>query len=359
VQDLGVNKGCCVIMAGGRGTRFWPMSRKANPKHLLPLGKNASLLKETFDRVVPLVGKDNIIIITNADQRTSIIDQLPELPTENIIGEPVGLNTAACSVLGAGIASKITGGGPFALLPADHYIPDSEKFSSQLNAAFQTASTTKTVITFGIEPTFPATGYGYIKAGLDHEQTVGKGFIEKPDLNNASKMLKKGNYYWNSGMFIWNSEWFACEANRCMPDIFNAIAPAVESWGGDKFESELERVYQNCPSAPIDTALMEKLETFTVYKAQFRWSDLGSWDAWGELAPELSNQNKGLVEELITVNSKGSIIHAQGKTVALVGVDNLVIVDTGDALLVCDKENTQSLRDVIKELENRGLKNLL
>ena len=359
MSGLDVTNGCCVIMAGGRGTRFWPMSRRATPKHLLPLGKEASLLRETFDRVVPLVGVDKIIIITNADQRAATMEQIPELPAENIIGEPVGLNTAACSVLGAGIASKITGGGPFALLPADHYIPDPDNFISQLNNAFITTSKIKTVITFGIEPTFPATGYGYIEAGVDQELTVGKRFVEKPDMQTASDMLKKGNYFWNSGIFIWNSSWFSSEAERCLPEIFNSMAPAVEAWGTDLFNSGLELAYTNCPAAPIDTALMENLETFTVHKAKFRWSDLGSWDAWGELAPEISGSHNGLVGDLISVESSGSIIHAQDKMVALVGVENLVIVDSGDALLVCNKDDTQSLREVIKELESRGCKNLL
>lgn len=353
--------GICVIMAGGRGTRFWPLSRGDRPKQLLPLSGGRSLLRETFDRVAPLVGPERILVVTSGSLGPAVCADLPELPPSHVITEPVGRNTAPCAVLGAGIAGRIDPGAPFALLPADHLIPDADAFRRQLGAAFARAAAAPTVVTLGIGPDRPETGYGYLETSAEADAEGfrrGLAFVEKPDRDTAAGYVASGRYFWNGGIFVWNARWFAEAAVRHVPEVVRLLAPAVAAFGTDGFAAALEGGYGACPAESIDYAVMEKLPGFEVLPAAFRWSDLGSWDAWGELAPELEGDNRGEAP-LVAVDARGNVVRAEGKLVALVGVDDLVVVDTPDALLVCRKADAQRIKDIIARLERDGRRDLL
>ena len=354
-------RGICVIMAGGRGTRFWPLSRAARPKQLLPLAAGRSLLRETCDRVLPLVGPGRVLVVTGAELADAVRAELPELPAAHVVGEPVGRNTAPCAVLGAGLAARLDPDAPFALLPADHLIPDPDTFRSQLGQAFARAAAAPVVVTLGIRPDRPETGYGYLETADDADAAGfrrGLGFVEKPDRATAAGYVASGRYFWNGGIFVWNPRRFAAAASTHLPRTAALLAPAVAAHGTDGFAAALETGYRQCPAESVDYAVMEKLDGFEVLPAAFRWSDLGSWDAWGELAPALEGGNRGEAD-VVAVDAAGNVVRADGKLVALVGVDGLVVIDTPDALLVCRKTDAQRIKDVIARLEDEDRRDLL
>ena len=359
------SRGICVIMAGGRGTRFWPLSRSSRPKQLQPLasgsGTGSSLLRDTFERVEPLVGADRVLVITSGTLAEPTLAELPEVPARNIICEPMGRNTAPCAVLGLGVAARLDATAPVALLPADHFIPDEDIFRVQLAEAFDLAARQQTVVTLGIAPTHPETGYGYIRTGpepADDAVRPGEAFVEKPDRATAESYVRSGNYFWNSGMFVWNPRHFAAMAANHLPEVSRLMQGPISGYGTPDFPRALESAYAVCPAESVDVAVMEKLPGFSVLKARFRWSDLGSWDAWGELASALEGGNRG-VGDLLAVASEGNIIRGGERLVALLGVDDLIVVDTPDALLVASKSKAQRIKDIIARLEADGRADLL
>ncbi len=355
------SRGICVIMAGGRGTRFWPLSRTARPKQLQALSSGVSLLRDTFKRLEPLVGADRILVVTSGSLAEPTRADLPELPPENVICEPVGRNTAPCAVLGMGVASRIDPAAPVALLPADHFIPDDDLFRDQLQTAFDLAIAKKTVVTIGVRPTHPETGYGYIRTeGEPHPagDLDGQEFVEKPDAVRAEEYVRSGKFYWNSGIFIWNPLWFSTMAGQHVPEIARLMDPPIKEFGTDGFTLALENAYGDCPSESVDVAIMEKLPGFSLLEASFRWSDLGSWDAWGDLSGEIKDGNNGLAD-LLCIDSTGNIVRSDGRLVALLGVDDLIIVDTPDALLVTRKIHAQRIKEIINRLESDGRSDLL
>jgi len=355
-------RGICVIMAGGRGTRFWPLSRSHMPKQLLPLGGDKSLLRETYERVVPLVGADRILVITSGSLAAPTRAQLPELPPDNIITEPVGRNTAPCAVLGMAVAAKIDAAAPVALLPADHFIPDQEIFRQQLIEAFALAARQETVVTFGIRPNRPEIGYGYIETENqvnDDGYRQGQRFVEKPDVKTAAEYMTSGRYFWNSGIFIRNSAFFVSSAESFVPRVKDLMAPAGETFGTEDFAVALEKAYGDCPADSIDYAVMEKLAGFSLTEARFTWSDLGSWDSWGELSPSLGDGNRGQ-GKVITLDSADNVLMGSDKrTIVMLGVNDLIVVDTPDALLICPKADAQRIKEVIQALEQDGRQDLL
>ncbi len=345
--------GFCVVMAGGRGTRFWPLSRIDRPKQLLPLGaQGRTLLRETCERLFPLVGPQRIVVVTNAAQSAGTSAELPELPPDHVIAEPIGRNTAPCAALGALLAERLGGGGPIALLPADHFIPDADSLRAQLADAFAHATTAREACTFGVRPLRAETGYGYIEvAGAAEGGPLrGRRFVEKPDAATAAAYVASGRYLWNSGMFVWDSTVFGAALDQHLPGLRERLTPVVAAHGTPAFAAALAAAYADCPSNSLDQAIMEKLSSFAVFEAAFQWSDLGSWDAWGQAAPALPGGNRGDAV-LYAVEARGNIVRAPGKTVAILGVDGLVVVDTPDALLVCRADAAQRLREVITRLE--------
>ncbi|MBM4129498.1 mannose-1-phosphate guanylyltransferase [bacterium] len=352
--------GICVIMAGGRGTRFWPLSRAARPKQLLALATGTSLLRDTFERVVPLVGAERVLVVTSGDLAAAVRADLPELPAMHVITEPVGRTPAPCAVLGMGLARRLDPRAPVALLPADHLVRDGEAFRAQLAAAFAAVRAEPAVATFGIRPTHPHTGYGYIEAaaGPSDGPLPGVAFSEKPDRATAARYVAGGRHYWNSGIFVWNQDWFGAMADRFLADVRRLMQVPVETFGTESFAEALQDAYGVCPAASIDKAIMEKIPGFTVVPAAFDWSDLGDWEAWGELAGELAGDNLGR-GDVVAVASRGNIVRGDGRLIALVGVDDLVVVDTPDALLVCRRGQAEKLREVVGQLEKDGRRDLV
>jgi mannose-1-phosphate guanylyltransferase len=353
--------GFCVIMAGGRGTRFWPLSRTRRPKQLLPLGRGSSLLRETFDRVRPLVGDDRVLVVTNAAQAEATAAALPELPRDRIVAEPVGRNTAACAALGVGLATRLVGEGPVALLPADHLIPDADVFRDQLTAAFRLAGTGGGVITFGIPPRHPSTGFGYIEvdgAPAGDDAVDGRRFVEKPDADTARAYVASGRFLWNSGIFVWHGGDLAREIAAHEPEISRLLAAPLDAYGSDGFDAALAAAYEDCPSVSIDVAVMERLAGFRVMAARFGWSDLGSWDAWREYAPRIAGENRGHVR-LLAGDGRDCTVFAPGKAVALLGVRDLIVVDTEDALLICAADEVQRIKEITDRLGESGEADLL
>ncbi len=358
--------GFCVIMAGGRGTRFWPLSRRQHPKQLLALGSSLSLLRETCERVLPLTGPERLLVVTGADLAAAVRRELPELPNPHVVGEPVGRNTAPCAALGIALAEHLAGPGPVALLPADHHIPDAEIFRRQLRAAFAHAAGIGEPVTFGVPPDRPETGYGYIETAAAESSGAGSGgaplrgvrFVEKPDGPTAAAYLAGGRHLWNSGIFVWDSRAFAAALQAHLPAVAGALEPALAAFGSEGFATSLDAAYGRCPAVSLDVGIMEKLPGFAVFRADFRWSDIGSWDAWAQLAPRLEGENRGRAD-LLAVDSRGNAVHAVDKLVALVGVEDLVVVDTPDALLVCRKQDAQRIREVTDRLAVRERKDLI
>jgi len=354
-------RGFCVIMAGGRGTRFWPLSRTRQPKQLLPLGRGSSLLRETYERVRPLVGDERVLVVTNAAQAEATAAALPELPRERIVAEPVGRNTAACAALGVGLAARLAGEGPVALLPADHLIPDPDIFREQLAEAFRLVEADGGVVTFGVPPRGPATGFGYLEvADIPGGDAAAEGlrFVEKPDVDTARNYVSSGRFLWNSGIFVWRSSDLATEMGRHAPEISRLLDAPLRAYGGDGFETALAAAYADCPAVSIDVAVMEKLSGFRVMAARFEWSDLGSWDAWRAYAPDLGAGNRGRAR-LLAGDGRGNTIHAPDKAVALLGVVDLVVVDTDDALMICRADDVQRIKEITDHLDANNEQDLL
>jgi mannose-1-phosphate guanylyltransferase len=337
------------------------LSRAGRPKQLLPLVDDTSLLRRTYQRVAPLVGAEGVLVITSRELAPVCREALPELLPDHVVAEPVGRNTAPCAVLGLGLARRLAPDAAVALLPADHHIPEADLFRRQLAEAFSHAASDGGVVTFGVPPSRPETGYGYLEvaeAGGDGALVQGLAFVEKPDRARAEMYLRGGRHFWNSGIFVWNPHDFAAAAASHVPALVEALQPAVDAFGTSEFAAALATAYATCPAESIDYAVMEKLPSFTVLKAEFAWSDLGSWDAWGELAPDLAGGNRGRAD-LLVLGARDNTIYAPDKLVALIGVEDMIVVDTGDALLVCARDQAQRLREAITELERRGRRDLL
>lgn len=354
-----------VIMAGGRGERFWPVSREKSPKQLITLLGKRSFLQQTYDRVLALVPNQNIIIVTNAAQAAQVAKQLPKLPKENIVAEPCGRDTCAAVTLGAAIVGQRSTRGVMAVLPADHVIPDEKKFQRTLADSFDLASRGSFIVTIGIKPSEPATGYGYILKGKALPRPTGvrayktafhqvERFVEKPGLETAKEYVNSGLYAWNAGMFIWSFDTIAKALGEHQPEM----EAACQRWSAaadspTKLKRLLKKEYPELPKVSIDYALMEKAQNVVVADGSFRWDDLGSWPA---LARHVKSDRAGncAIGDLVQVDAVGNIVfdaRTKGRTpIALVGVKDAIVVHTDDALMIADKSEAQKIKDLVKAL---------
>ena len=345
-----------VIMAGGVGSRFWPRSRKKSPKQLLNIIGDYTMIQETYYRVKNLVSPENVFIITNKVQKVLIEEQLPEIPAKNIIAEPVGKNTAPCIGLAAKIINNLNKDSVFVTLPADHIIKDENKFLSTLNKAIEFAESSKGLLTFGITPARPETGYGYINFNKDEiKENIHKvkKFVEKPDLSTAEMYLESGEYLWNSGMFIWRSDVILEEIQKYLPAIYKHLENIDEKIDEDELNQILASIYPQMDSVSIDYGIMEKSEKVYVMEGDFGWSDVGSWETVYELNKKDNDEN-ALVGDTYVNDVKNSYIYSPEKFTAVIGVENLLVINTDDALLVCKREQAQEVKKIVDNLNREG-----
>ncbi len=347
-----------VIMAGGRGRRLWPLSTPERPKQFIEVhGK--SLLLRTYERIKPVVGAENVLVVTNQGQGDLVAKHLPELPEKNIIEEPMGKNTAPCIGVSA-LYSKETldlekENSVMIVLPADHLVGREDRFRRLLEKGAYVAGEKKELVTLGIEPTEPATGYGYIESGEELEgadlarEVVS--FTEKPDLERAEKFLRAGNYYWNSGTFIWRTDQLLNGLREHMPELYEGLAKIEDFLGTDKEEETLRKEYRSFAGTSIDYGLMEKADNRAVLPASVEWSDLGDWTSFEELV-ESDGKGNGSNGDVVFRDSENSFLYEEtGKQAVALGVSNLVVVNTPEALLIMDKGKAQKVKEVAKEIE--------
>lgn len=343
-----------LIMAGGRGERFWPKSRMDMPKQFLSLtGDGKTMIQLTVERIRPLTGMENIYVATNESYRHLVREQLPQLPEENILCEPVGRNTAPCIGLGALHIQKKHGDALMMVLPSDHIIKYEPIFRQTLLDACAVAEAGENLVTLGIAPTHPETGYGYIK--FDPSRTLGLAyavdrFVEKPTLDRAREYLASQEYLWNSGMFIWKVSTILSNIRRWLPDLYAGLGTIRDALGTQEENRVLRAVFEDLTSISVDYGIMEKAAGIYTLAGPFGWDDVGSWLAISRIQKtnELGNVVSGNV---ISVSTKNCIIQGGGKLIAAVGLDNTVIVDTDDALLVCQKEHADQIKKVLEALK--------
>ena len=350
------------IMAGGIGSRFWPKSRTAHPKQFLDiLGTGKTLIQETFDRFSTMVPIENIYIITSRDYVDTVKQQLPLLPGENILAEPSRKNTAACI---AYIAFKLMQKDPDALMiatPSDNHIIDPEAFQQTAKKAFDFVESNDALVTLGIKPTSPKTGYGYIQ----HEGTEAapgvhevKTFTEKPNLELAKTFVASGDFLWNAGIFTWKVKNILDAFEKYLPEIYEVFAAEKDKFNTNEETSAIENIYPQCAIISIDFGIMEKANNVYVIPASFSWSDLGTWNSAWENTERDFFHNAVCGTDVVVVDAKNCMVHApDNKLVLLQGLEDLIIVDTKDVLLICKREKEQEIKDYVAELKrNKGEK---
>jgi len=350
-----------VIMAGGSGTRFWPLSREKMPKQLLKIGGIDTLIQETVGRVLPLIPKENIFVVTNNGLADDIDRQLSArfdgTWAANIIIEPEARNTAPALGLAALHLRRIDPDAIMVVLAADHSIRKTDEFLSLIKTA-SAAAKMDYLVTLGIKPNRPETGFGYIKAGKPCEgQGIGsvckvEAFVEKPNLETAKEYVEQGSYYWNSGMFVWKTSTFLDEIKKLQPALYQALMEIQESIGSDRESTVVANVFKKLDSISIDYAIMEKTSRAAVIPADIEWSDVGSWSALDEVSDRDASGNI-ISGNVIDFGSKDSIIYAEKRLVATIGLHDTIVVDTPDATLVCSKDKAQDVKKIVEELKKR------
>jgi mannose-1-phosphate guanylyltransferase len=352
-------------MAGGVGERFWPWSRRKRPKQLLDLTGRGSMIGLTVERLNGLSHPDEILIVTNVEQQDSIVDELAgKIRRENVVGEPVGQNTAPCIGLAALLLEREHGSQPMLVLPADHLIEPVEDFQSLVRAGAAYVAEHKALLTFGIKPTRPETGYGYIHAGEtvldegDAEIFRAKEFLEKPDAATAKEFLESGQHFWNSGMFMWTTDVILDEIASHLPALAAVLERIEGEMGTRPLPEVLKEQYPHAPSISIDYGIMEKASDVVVMKAEFGWNDVGSWEFIRDVYDADDDGNVS-VGECVTIDAAGNTIVSPDRLVAILGVDDAVVVDGGDTILVCKRDRAQEVKKIVQSLRERNRYDLL
>jgi len=342
-----------VIMAGGVGSRFWPRSKQRKPKQLIRIHGENSMIQDTVARLEGLIEPDKVYVITNKIQKPRVKDQLPEIPAENIIDEPFGKNTAPCIGLASGIIQKRCPDAVIVTLPADHLIQDKNEFQNTIIKAVKFANDSNGLVTIGIKPNRPETGYGYIQFDEAEERNgIYKvlTFAEKPNLATANRFIKSGDFLWNSGMFIWKVQSILDEIRIYMRDLYDGIKELQEAVDTPDFNKVLTRVYGQLKSISIDYGIMEKSRNVYLVPGLFDWNDVGSWEAVYQISEKDEYENAKFGEIYSDKTTKSYIFSPQ-KFTAVIGVENLIVIDTKDSLLVCNRNNAQDVKQVVDFLK--------
>ncbi len=354
-----------LIMAGGAGTRLWPLSRQSHPKPLIPLVEDRrSMFQIAVDRLKPLFPLDHILVVASKDLMPQLQEQVPQLPPRNFIVEPVGRDTAPAVGLGAIHVRHRDAKAVMAVLTADHYIADEEMFRRVLVAAIEVASGGG-IVTLGIKPDYPATGFGYIERG-EHDRTIGgidvyrlRAFHEKPDQDTAAAYLASGEYSWNSGMFIWEVSRVMAEFQRHAPDIYASLAELAAEIGSPSYNDRLSAIWPAVRRISVDYALMEHIrEAVYVIPVEMGWNDIGDFGALYGVLPSDGNGNVTHGQKPVMIDSRGMLVFSR-RLVATIGLEDVVIVDTDDALLVCRRDRSQDVRQIVERLKKERQDNYL
>jgi mannose-1-phosphate guanylyltransferase len=358
-----------VILAGGSGTRFWPRSRRTRAKQLLALDGERSMIQQTVERLKPLVSPENTWVITNEYLANEIADQLKDVPDQQIVSEPLARNTAPACGLAAFIIERQNPDAVLGVFPSDHIIADEPRFLKTLQKGIALAAAGDHIVVLGIEPTRAETGYGYIETGdLTKDDTAlhVRRFTEKPNQNRAEEFLAAGNYYWNSGMFLWSARTLANAVREHLPETAPLLESIAAAYGTPQFEEVFRSLYPKCENISVDYAILEPrsakgehLSHLYCLSAEFSWNDLGSWASLYEY--QLDTRHSGDAEDNVTdsdghlaIEASNNYVYSPRKFVALVGVENLVIVDTEDALLIAHRDRSQDVGKIVKELNLSG-----
>jgi mannose-1-phosphate guanylyltransferase len=353
-----------VIMAGGSGTRFWPESRRVRPKQLLKIADDKTMIRATVERIKSEISADRVLIVTTEDQASEIRTELSELGDGMVVAEPMARNTAACVALAAYKLQKMDPEALMVVLPADHLIRHEQEFLDILKCGIELVSQSEYLVTFGIVPHRPETGYGYIQMGGRHAD-IGRRtvyqvnrFVEKPDLATARSYVESGSYLWNSGMFVWKASDVTRAFDKYLPSLSAAMREILPHLSTADESDALQRAYRQIESVSIDYGIMERADNVLVIPMDVGWNDVGCWASIEEVwsRDETGNAARG---ELVAVDSTGCIVSSPHKLTTIIGVDDLIVVDTPDALLICSKERAQEVRRVQEILRKKGWHHLL
>lgn len=350
-----------VILAGGGGTRFWPLSRQNKPKQLLNLSGNDVMLNDTILHYESVIPAQNTFIVTNQSQ-AELLNQilLEQVPRENVLREPVGRNTAACILYAALVIQKRHQEGVMVVLPSDHYFTDVAEYRNILTKTCQAAETTDKLITIGVKPGFPATGYGYINyrkqlnAGLPEGSFEVNEFVEKPTFERAKKYLESGDYLWNSGMFAWKVSVILVNFRRYLPRLFRSMQELIPVLDTEAEAETVAKIYPHLQSTSIDYGILERSDEVLVVPGDFGWNDVGSWDALGSIFPPDDDGNIVKANH-VGIKTRNSIIYGDERLIATIGLDNVIVAETSDAILVCPKDRAQEVKDLVELLKAKGM----
>jgi len=349
-----INNNYCVIMAGGIGSRFWPLSTQKFPKQFQDiLGTGRTMIQQTYDRISQIIPKENIYVITNQEYIGLTQSQLPEIPQENIVGEPMMKNTAACNIYMLNKIQQKNADANLIILPADHLILKENIFLEKVNLALELASKNDYLVTLGIKPTRPDTGYGYIQfiEKKDKNYFKVKTFTEKPNLEIAQSFLESGDFLWNAGIFIWNVKSISAAFEKFLPEMNKHFVTC--EYNSDREKECIETIYPKVNKISIDNGILEKAQNVYVIPAELGWSDLGTWTSVYENAEKDDNNNSVNTKHVLTYNSKGNVIRIRNNKALIVdGLKNYIIVDTDKALLVCPRNHDQKIKDYVNDLKN-------
>jgi len=359
-----------VILAGGRGTRFWPLSRKKRAKQLLALDGKQTMIQQTVARLLPYAPARKFWIITNEDLRLAILQQLPKLPKMQVLAEPVGRNTAPAIGLAAFLLLRTDPDAVIGMFPSDHVIADEKRYGETLRRGIEIAASGAHIVVLGVRPNRAETGYGYIEAGalFEGEALRVRRFTEKPNADRAAEFVSAGNYFWNSGMFLWSARTLADALREHLPKTAPILEEIASKFGSSKFNATFRRLYPKCENISVDYAVLEprsakgeQESSIFCLPADFGWNDLGSWTALHEHHYAKSSPAEGnLISSSGTfvLNARGNYIHAPKKFVAAVGVQDLVIVETDDALLITTLQQAQDVGKIVKYLDEKKMNKL-
>ncbi len=343
-----------VIMAGGAGVRLWPLSRKSHPKQLLKLFSGASLLRQSYERVAAMFDPERIYVITGQSHLPIISQELPEIPAANLLGEPVGRDTANAVGLAAAVLAERDPDAVIGTFTADHVITPTDGFCRAVEVAFQTAEQQpEALLTLGVRPTRAETSYGYVRRG----QRVAEGvfevrkFTEKPNVGKAMRYLASGEYYWNSGMFVWRASTILAQLEKHLPPSYEAICDIAAAWDTPERQRKLESLYPSLMKISIDFAVMERAQRVLVVELECHWVDVGSWPAIESIVAADGDGNVPVCAEVIHLGSRGNIVVSEEKhLIATIGVDDLVIVHSPDATLICKKRDAQGIKELVDNI---------